>query len=47
METHIFIIYCLDSIDKNVAIPPPAGKGQIMDLLCKIFSNPIYENEKK
>ena len=36
----------LELIDKNVEIPPPVGKGQIMDLVCKIFSNPKYESEK-
>jgi len=36
----------LDSIDTNVEIPPPVGKGNIMDLVCKIFSNTKYEVEK-
>ena len=37
----------LDGIDTNIEIPPPVGKGQIIDLVCKIFSNPKYDNEKK
>ena len=36
----------LDSIDTNVEIPPSVGKGSIMDLVCKIFSNTKYEVEK-
>ena len=36
----------LDSIDTNVEIPPPVGKGNIMDLVCKIFSITKYEVEK-
>lgn len=42
------IIYnnILNSIDLNVEIPPPKGKGEILELLCMIFSLPKYEVEK-
>jgi hypothetical protein len=36
----------LRSIDLNAEIPPQKGKGQILDLLCMIFSLPKYKNEK-
>ena len=36
----------LKTIDLNVQIPPPVGKGQMVDLVCKIFSDPKYVNEK-
>jgi hypothetical protein len=36
----------LKEIDVNVEIPPAAGKGQIMDLVGKIFSQPQYETIK-
>jgi hypothetical protein len=37
----------LKTIDLNAEIPPPAGKGQITDLTCKIFSDPKYDTSKK
>lgn len=36
----------LNSIDLNVEMPPPKGKGEILELLCMIFSLPKYEVEK-
>lgn len=36
----------LKSIDLNTEIPPQKGKGQILDLLCMIFSLPKYATEK-
>jgi len=36
----------LKSIDLNTEIPPQKGKGQILDLLCMIFSLPKYSAEK-
>lgn len=36
----------LQSIDLNAEIPPQKGKGQILDLLCMIFSLPKYKPEK-
>ena len=38
--------YILKTVDAIVEIPPPTGKGQILDLICKIFTEPQYENEK-
>jgi hypothetical protein len=36
----------LKEIDLNVEIPPAVGKGQIMDLVGKIFTQPNYETIK-
>jgi hypothetical protein len=36
----------LKDIDLNVEIPPAVGKGQIMDLVGKIFTQPNYETIK-
>ena len=38
--------YILKTVDALVEIPPPVGKGQILDLICKIFKDPKYESEK-
>ena len=38
--------YILKTVDTFVEIPPQIGKSQILDLICKIFSDPKYENEK-
>jgi len=43
----VFYNNILNVIEAVVTIPPPVGKGAIMELICKIFSEPAYEIQKE
>jgi len=43
----VFYNNILNIIEAVVTIPPPVGKGAIIELICKIFSEPAYEIQKE